>query len=82
MTTSWGATVQGSQGESYDFVGIYTVSNCLPVSIYMDNDYNNYQAQLFNYTMGIPDPTTFKPRKECLWNIKLNQQKNFILKKI
>ena len=66
LTSSWGAEITTSQGEKLDYLGIYSVKNCLPIALYFDNEFNNYQVQLFNITAGIPDPKTFVPRAECV----------------
>ncbi|CAF0850574.1 unnamed protein product [Brachionus calyciflorus] len=66
LTSSWGAQITSPQGEKYDYLGIYSVNNCLPISLFLDNEYSNYQVQLFNITAGIPNPETFVPRIECI----------------
>ncbi|RNA38667.1 mammalian ependymin-related 1-like [Brachionus plicatilis] len=54
-----------SNGETFDTMSLVTVNNCIPVSVYLNNDNLEYQLHLFNVTAGINEADFTLP-DECL----------------
>lgn len=44
---------------------LVTVNNCIPVSLFLDNDSKNYELHFFNVTAEVTD-NDFILRDECL----------------
>ncbi|RNA26343.1 ependymin-like [Brachionus plicatilis] len=64
LVSSWVSKFK-LNGETFDLLSLVTVNNCIPVSIYLDNDNHDYQLQLFNVTAGINEADFTLP-DECL----------------
>lgn len=64
LVSSWVSKFK-SNGETFDLLSLFTVNNCIPVSIYLDNDNHDYQLHLFNVTAGTNE-TDFTLPDECL----------------
>ncbi len=67
LTTLWGAKFVDSKGDNINYFGVYTLTACLPLSIFYDSDsFGHYEAAFYDITPGISDPSVFIPRPECL----------------
>lgn len=68
LTTIWQDTETDSQGNKYEYMGVWTYEACLPVTItyFSDNAKFNTHVTFVDIIPGIDDPNAFIPRKECL----------------
>lgn len=65
MVSSWVDNVNLG-GQKYELLALFTVNNCVPVSVYLDNDEHDYQVHFFNVSAKGLSDTDFSLPQECL----------------
>ncbi|CAF1008611.1 unnamed protein product [Brachionus calyciflorus] len=65
VATTWTAQVD-MEGQKFQYVSLFTKTNCVPITVYLDNEKHNYQAFFLNVTVNAFDSDAFKIRTECL----------------
>lgn len=65
LVSTWVANVN-LDGQNFDLLAIYTVNNCVPVSIYLDNNEHDYELHFFNVTTSGLSDNDFTLPEKCL----------------
>ena len=68
LTTIWQDTFQDDKGNQVNYLGVWTLEGCFPVSIVINSPNGGVDRHVFflDLTLGIENPNIFFPRPECL----------------